>query len=54
VIREYKTDVYQDFKIWENKKYLIRTHLAPGDGPIGFYRLWARQFYNEPTPDMLT
>lgn len=54
VIREYKKDVYQDFKIWENKKYIIRTPLAPGDGPIGFYRLWARQFYNEPTADVLT
>lgn len=53
IIREYKKDVYQDFKIWENKKYLIRTPLAQGDGPIGLYRLWARQFYNEQTADVL-
>lgn len=38
----------QDFPIWENKRYLERPALADGDGPIGLYRRWARQFY-EPT-----
>lgn len=46
VIRGYKYDVYQDFKIWENKKYIFRAPLAKGDGPIPMYRSWARQFYN--------
>ncbi|HWB74008.1 MAG TPA: Rieske 2Fe-2S domain-containing protein [Nannocystaceae bacterium] len=34
-----------DFPIWENKAYLERPLLAGGDGPIGAYRKWARQFY---------
>jgi hypothetical protein len=37
----------QDFPIWENKRYLERPALALGDGPIGLYRRWARQFYDE-------
>ncbi len=40
----------QDFPIWENKRYLERPALAAGDGPIGLYRRWARQFYPEPEP----
>ena len=35
----------QDFPIWENKRFLERPALAEGDGPIGLYRRWARQFY---------
>ncbi len=34
-----------DFPIWENKAYLEKPLLAGGDGPIGTYRKWARQFY---------
>lgn len=41
----YVNDVRQDFKIWENKKYILRAPLAVGDGPIGLYRSWAKQFY---------
>jgi nitrite reductase/ring-hydroxylating ferredoxin subunit len=37
----------QDFPIWENKRYLERPALAAGDGPIGLYRRWALQFYDE-------
>ena len=37
----------QDFPIWENKLYRERPALALGDGPIGLYRRWARQFYDE-------
>lgn len=47
VFSGYKHDVSQDFQIWENKKYILRTPLAPGDGPIGMYRVWARQFYSD-------
>jgi nitrite reductase/ring-hydroxylating ferredoxin subunit len=36
----------QDFPIWENKRFLERPALAEGDGPIGLYRRWARQFYD--------
>jgi cholesterol 7-desaturase len=36
-----------DFPIWENKQYRERPALALGDGPIGLYRRWARQFYED-------
>lgn len=42
-------DFARDFPIWENKAYLERPLLAGGDGPIGAYRKWARQFYAAPT-----
>lgn len=38
-------DVAQDFEIWRNKRYVPLPMLAEGDGPIGKYRRWARQFY---------
>lgn len=41
----YANDVKQDFKIWENKVYMENPALAKGDGPIGKYRQWAKQFY---------
>jgi nitrite reductase/ring-hydroxylating ferredoxin subunit/putative sterol carrier protein len=43
------SDFERDFPIWENKAYLERPLLAGGDGPIGRYRRWARQFYEGPT-----
>lgn len=45
--RAYAHDVSQDFKIWENKVYVTHPALAKGDGPIGRYRQWTRQFYSE-------
>ncbi|MCA9743779.1 Rieske 2Fe-2S domain-containing protein [candidate division KSB1 bacterium] len=39
-------DASQDFPIWENKRFLRRPALAQGDGPIGKYRHWAKQFYS--------
>jgi nitrite reductase/ring-hydroxylating ferredoxin subunit len=43
----------QDFPIWEHKRYLERPALAAGDGPIGLYRRWARQFYEPVAVDEL-
>ena len=40
-----RQDVSQDFKIWQNRRYLTPPMLAEGDGPVGKYRRWARQFY---------
>lgn len=40
-------DVQQDFQIWQHKRYLQPPILAEGDGPVGTYRLWAKQFYLE-------
>jgi nitrite reductase/ring-hydroxylating ferredoxin subunit len=44
----FQHDVKQDFDIWQNKRYLHAPGLAPGDGPVGRYRSWARQFYPLP------
>jgi nitrite reductase/ring-hydroxylating ferredoxin subunit len=41
-------DAQQDFVIWQNKRYVNPPALAEGDGPIGKYRQWAKQFYAEP------
>jgi nitrite reductase/ring-hydroxylating ferredoxin subunit len=38
-------DVEQDFVIWRHKRYVQPPILAQGDGPVGRYRRWARQFY---------
>ena len=43
--REFEHDVGQDFAIWEHKRHMHRPALADGDGPIGPYRRWVRQFY---------
>lgn len=40
----YIHDVYQDFKVWQNKIYLTPPALSKGDGPIMQYRQWAAQF----------
>jgi 3-ketosteroid 9alpha-hydroxylase-like protein/SCP-2 sterol transfer family protein len=42
------SDFARDFPIWETKAYLERPLLAAGDGPIGSYRRWTRQFYAQP------
>lgn len=43
--RTYVRDVMQDRHVWENKIHVERPMLADGDGPIGRYRVWCRQFY---------
>lgn len=45
MIASYESDVTQDFDIWTNKRYVHPPALAEGDGPVGKYRRWARQFY---------
>jgi len=46
--RTFVHDVEQDFEILDHKAYLPAPRLVEGDGPIGKYRAWARQFYSEP------
>jgi nitrite reductase/ring-hydroxylating ferredoxin subunit len=41
-------EVGQDAPIWEAKRYVERPILAEGDGPIGEYRRYCKQFYVEP------
>jgi nitrite reductase/ring-hydroxylating ferredoxin subunit len=43
--RGFLHDVSQDLEIWENKAYVHPPALAAGDGPVGRYRAWAKQFY---------
>ncbi|MFO0756007.1 MAG: Rieske 2Fe-2S domain-containing protein [Byssovorax sp.] len=47
----FESDVALDFRIWENKSYVHPPALVAGDGPIGQYRRWARQFYADPPPE---
>ena len=44
-MRGFQDDVLQDFDIWNHKTSLDKPVLAKGDGPVGTYRKWARQFY---------
>ncbi|HNC99168.1 MAG TPA: Rieske 2Fe-2S domain-containing protein [Myxococcota bacterium] len=44
-IAEVERTLLEDIPIWENKAYLERPLLCEGDGPIGLYRSWVRQFY---------
>lgn len=44
----FTSDFVRDFPIWSKKAYLDRPLLVKGDGPIGAYRKWARQFYVAP------
>jgi phenylpropionate dioxygenase-like ring-hydroxylating dioxygenase large terminal subunit len=46
---EFRRDVQQDLIIWNNKRHITPPALALGDGPVGAYRKWARQFYAEAT-----
>jgi nitrite reductase/ring-hydroxylating ferredoxin subunit len=40
----FRKDVSQDVPIWGHKRALERPAIAEGDGPLGKYRSWARQF----------
>lgn len=45
-------DIQQDVRIWEHRRYVDPPALAAGDGPVGRYRQWSRQFYTAPgSPD---
>ncbi|MCZ0943809.1 MAG: Rieske 2Fe-2S domain-containing protein [Gammaproteobacteria bacterium] len=37
----------EDIAIWESKIYQPSPQLCDGDGPVGKYRNWAKQFYLE-------
>jgi nitrite reductase/ring-hydroxylating ferredoxin subunit len=45
---EFARDVAQDLAIWNNKRFVSPPALAAGDGPVGAYRKWARQFHQVP------
>lgn len=45
ILKGFAHDVEQDIPIWNYKRYVQPPVLAAGDGPIGVYRQWAKQFY---------
>ena len=47
-VREVTRQLEQDIPIWENKIYVDPPLLVDGDGPIGVFRRWAKQFYTYP------
>jgi 3-ketosteroid 9alpha-monooxygenase subunit A len=47
-IREVSRQLEQDIPIWEHKVYFDHPVLCDGDGPIGLFRKWCRQFYSSP------
>jgi 3-ketosteroid 9alpha-monooxygenase subunit A len=42
---EISRQLEQDIPIWENKVYIDPPLLCDGDGPIGIFRQWSKQFY---------
>jgi len=44
-IAEIERQLSQDIPIWEHKIMKMRPMLCDGDGPIGLFRRWAKQFY---------
>jgi nitrite reductase/ring-hydroxylating ferredoxin subunit len=53
-IKEIERQMGQDIPIWENKIMKQPPVLCDGDGPIGLFRRWAKQFYiPEATPETM-
>ena len=50
VIREIERQLAQDIPIWENKVYANPPLVVEGDGPIGVFRRWVKQFYGSGAP----
>lgn len=47
LIADIDKQMREDIPIWENKAFLERPVLCDGDGPIGVFRSWCKQFYSE-------
>lgn len=48
-VAEVTRQLEEDIPIWENKIQWERPLLCDGDGPVGLFRKWCKQFYTEPT-----
>ncbi|MEE2961658.1 MAG: Rieske 2Fe-2S domain-containing protein [Myxococcota bacterium] len=46
-VAEVTRQLEQDIPIWENKSFKSPPLLCDGDGPIGIFRKWCKQFYPE-------
>ncbi|ANW16786.1 (2Fe-2S)-binding protein [Streptomyces clavuligerus] len=44
-------DMSRDLPVWDAKRYVSPPRLVRGDGPVGVFRAWARQFYPDPPAD---
>jgi hypothetical protein len=44
-------DTGADLLMWHHQEHVEQPKLARGEGPIGRYRQWARQFYTGPAGD---
>lgn len=47
-INEVSRQLGQDIPIWENKVQHERPLIVEGDGPLGLFRRWSKQFYTYP------
>jgi len=45
IVQDLKQQFENDIPIWENKASWQRPVLCDGDGPVGEYRKWMRQFF---------
>ena len=46
-VKEISRQLEEDAPIWENKVYHPVPTLCDGDGPVGLFRRWTKQFYPE-------
>jgi hypothetical protein len=44
-VKEISRQLEQDKPVWENKVYIDPPLLCDGDGPVGKFRRWCKQFY---------
>ena len=44
-VAEISRQLEQDKPVWENKVYIDPPLLCDGDGPVGLFRAWCKQFY---------
>ncbi len=44
-VNEIGRQLEQDIPVWENKIYIDPPMLCAGDGPVGLFRRWSKQFY---------
>jgi len=54
IMEDEEQQVRRDIPIWENKSFPNPPLLCDGDGPVGMFRKWAKQFYGpwqEPSSD---
>jgi 3-ketosteroid 9alpha-monooxygenase subunit A len=45
IMEDEEQQVRRDIPIWENKSFPHPPLLCDGDGPVGVFRKWAKQFY---------